>query len=50
MTNGYRRFLQMLFVGLNAGRRRRLAEEIAVTHELPERPVALLLTSEVGPD
>jgi hypothetical protein len=27
MTNGYRRFLQML-VGLNAGRRRRLAEEL----------------------
>ena len=50
MTNRYQRFLQMLFVGLNAGRRHRLAEGIAVIHQLPERPVVLLLTSEVGPD
>src|SRR6516162_3507091 len=33
----YQRFLRMLFVRLNAGRRERLAEELAVMHELPER-------------
>lgn len=32
----YRQFLQMLFVRLNAGRKRRLAEEMAVMKELPE--------------
>lgn len=33
----YRRFLQTLFVRLNAGRKQRLAEELAVMRELPER-------------
>jgi hypothetical protein len=33
----YRRFLQALFVRLNAGRRQRLAEEMALMRELPER-------------
>jgi hypothetical protein len=33
----YQRFLQALFVRLNAGRRQRLAEEMAVMRELPER-------------
>jgi hypothetical protein len=33
----YGRFLQTLFVRLNAGRRQRLAEEMAVMRELPER-------------
>ena len=37
----------MLFVRLNAGRRRGLAEEIAVIDELPERPVVLFLTGKV---
>jgi hypothetical protein len=35
----YRPFLQTLFVRLNAGRTRRLAEEMAVMHELPERRI-----------
>lgn len=33
----YRQFLQALFVRLNAGRRQRLAEEMAVMRALPER-------------
>jgi hypothetical protein len=33
----YERFLQALFVRLNAGRKQRLAEEMAVMTELPER-------------
>ena len=33
----YRRFLDALFERLNAGRRQRLAEEMAVMRELPER-------------
>jgi hypothetical protein len=33
----YRRFLDAMFERLNAGRRRRLAEEMAVMRELPER-------------
>ncbi|MFP5209397.1 MAG: IS21 family transposase [Acidobacteriota bacterium] len=33
----YRRFLQALFFRLNAGRRQRLAEEMAAMRELPER-------------
>jgi hypothetical protein len=33
----YQGFLQALFVRLNAGRRQRLAEEMAVMRELPER-------------
>jgi hypothetical protein len=33
----YERFLQAMFVRLNAGRKRRLMEEIAVMKELPER-------------
>jgi hypothetical protein len=33
----YRRFLQMLFLRLNAGRTQRLIEEMAVMRELPER-------------
>lgn len=33
----YRRFLAAMFERLNAGRRQRLAEEIAVMRELPER-------------
>ena len=33
----YRRFLQALFVRLNAGRKQRLAEEMALMRELPER-------------
>jgi hypothetical protein len=33
----YRRFLEAMFERLNAGRRRRLAEEMAVMKELPER-------------
>ena len=33
----YQRFLQALFVRLNAGRSQRLAEEMAVMRELPER-------------
>ena len=35
----YRRFLQVLFVRLNAGRSQRLAEEMAVMRELPERRI-----------
>jgi hypothetical protein len=35
----YQRFLRMLFARLNAGRSRRLAEEMAVMHELPERRI-----------
>jgi hypothetical protein len=35
----YQRFLGVLFVRLNAGRKSRLAEEIAVMHELPERRI-----------
>ena len=33
----YRRFLSSMFEGLNIGRRQRLAEEMAVMKELPER-------------
>jgi hypothetical protein len=33
----YRRFLQALFVRLNGGRKQRLAEEMALMRELPER-------------
>lgn len=33
----YQRFLQSLFVRLNAGRKQRLAEEMALMRELPER-------------
>ena len=33
----YQRFLQMLFERLNAGRKQRLAEEMSVMKELPER-------------
>ncbi len=33
----YQRFLQALFVRLNAGRKQRLAEEMALMRELPER-------------
>jgi hypothetical protein len=33
----YERFLQAMFVRLNAGRKRRLTEEMAVMKELPER-------------
>jgi hypothetical protein len=36
-VDAYRSFLQVLFARLNAGRRHRLAEEIAVMRELPER-------------
>jgi hypothetical protein len=35
----YQRFLRMLFARLNAGRRARLQEELAVMHELPERRI-----------
>ena len=35
----YRRFLQMLFLRLNAGRTQRLIEEMAVMRELPERRI-----------
>jgi hypothetical protein len=35
----YQRFLRMLFARLNAGRSRRLSEEMAVMHELPERRI-----------
>ena len=35
--DAYRSFLQGLFARLNAGRRQRLAEEMAVMRELPER-------------
>jgi hypothetical protein len=35
----YQRFLRMLFARLNAGRSQRLAEEMAVMHELPERRI-----------
>jgi hypothetical protein len=35
----YRGFLQVLFVRLNAGRSQRLAEEMAVMRELPERRI-----------
>jgi hypothetical protein len=35
----YQRFLGMLFARLNAGRSQRLAEEMAVMHELPERRI-----------
>lgn len=35
----YRRFLQMLFLRLNAGRTQRLIEEMAVMRELPERHI-----------
>jgi hypothetical protein len=36
-VDAYRSFLQALFTRLNAGRRQRLAEEMAVMRELPER-------------
>jgi hypothetical protein len=36
-TEEYQRFLQGLFERLNAGRKQRLAEEMAVMRELPER-------------
>jgi len=35
--DAYRSFLQALFARLNAGRRQRLAEEMAAMRELPER-------------
>lgn len=35
----YQRFLRMLFARLNAGRSSRLAEEMGVMHELPERRI-----------
>jgi len=35
----YQRFLRMLFARLNAGRSSRLAEEMVIMHELPERRV-----------
>jgi hypothetical protein len=35
----YQQFLRMLFARLNAGRSQRLAEEMAVMHELPERRI-----------
>ena len=35
----YQRFLRMLFTRLNAGRRERLSEELAVMQELPERRI-----------
>lgn len=35
----YRRFLDAIFERLNAGRRQRLAEEMAVMRELPERRI-----------
>jgi hypothetical protein len=36
-VDAYRSFLQALFARLNAGRRQRLVEEMAVMRELPER-------------
>ena len=46
----YRRFLQMLFLRLNAGRRQRLIEEMAVMRELPERRIESIKRERVRVD
>ena len=46
----YRRFLQMLFLRLNAGRTQRLIEEMAVMRELPERRIESIKRERVRVD